>query len=69
MPLLVAYGDSDGYVPIKHGTDFKAALREEQSLEWVVYTGETSRWAALPTREDFWGRVERFLATHLTPRN
>lgn len=69
LPLLLAYGGSDGYVPLKHGTDLKAALRKDQELEWVVYPDETHRFASLPTRDDFWGRVERFLARHLGPRN
>ena len=65
MPLLVAYGDSDGYVPLKHGTDFKARLRDGHPLEWVVYSGEKNDWRQLKTNEDFWGRVERFLARNI----
>ncbi|MBW8759981.1 MAG: S9 family peptidase [Burkholderiales bacterium] len=65
MPLLVAYGDSDGYVPLKHGSDLRAALREDQPLEWVVYNRESNRWSNLQTNEDFWGRVERFLARNI----
>ena len=61
MPLLVAYGGDDRRVPIKHGSDFKAALRPEQDLEWVVYPEEGHGWFELKTNEDFWGRVERFL--------
>ena len=61
MPLLVAYGGDDRRVPIKHGTDFRAALRPDQDLEWVVYPEEGHGWFELKTNEDFWGRVERFL--------
>jgi dienelactone hydrolase len=61
MPLLVAYGGMDRRVPLKHGDEFKAALRPEQELEWVVYAEEGHGWYDLKTNEDFWGRVERFL--------
>lgn len=69
IPLLVAYGGRDRRVPIKHGTEFKAALRPDQPVEWVVYPDEGHGWFNLQTNEDFWGRVERFLARHLAPAN
>jgi dipeptidyl aminopeptidase/acylaminoacyl peptidase len=69
LPLLVAYGAEDRRVPLKHGTDFKAALGTDQPLEWVVYPDEGHGWFNLKTNEDFWGRVERFLARHLAPAN
>lgn len=69
MPLLVAYGGLDRRVPIKHGTEFRAALRADQPIEWVVYPDEGHGWFNLKTHEDFWGRVERFLGTHLAPPN
>ena len=65
MPLLVAYGGEDRRVPIQHGTEFKSALRPEQELEWVVYPDEGHSWQELKTKEDFWGRVERFLDRHI----
>lgn len=65
LPLLVAYGGLDRRVPLKHGTDFKAALRDDQALEWVVYPNEGHGWFDLKTNEDFWGRVERFLGRHI----
>lgn len=67
MPLLVAYGGDDRRVPIKHGTEFKAALRPDQPMEWVVYPEEGHGWFNLKTNEDFWGRVERFLARNIGP--
>jgi len=67
MPLLMAYGGEDRRVPIKHGTDMKAALRPDQPLEWVVYGEEGHGWFNLKTNEDFWGRVERFLGRHIGP--
>lgn len=69
MPLLVAYGGEDRRVPLKHGTDFRAALRPEQPIEWVVYPDEGHGWFNLKTNEDFWGRAERFLGTHLAPKD
>ncbi len=65
MPLLMAYGGEDRRVPLKHGTEMKAALRAEQPLEWVIYPDEGHGWFNLKTNEDFWGRVERFLARNL----
>ena len=65
MPLLMAYGGRDPRVPIKHGQAMKAALRPDQALEWVDYPDEGHGWFNLKTNEDFWGRVERFLARHL----
>lgn len=65
IPLLMAYGGSDRRVPIKHGTDLKAALSSGQPLEWVDYPDEGHGWFNLKTQEDFWGRVERFLSRHI----
>ena len=65
MPLLMAYGGRDPRVPIKHGQAMKAALRPTRRLEWVDYPDEGHGWFNLKTNEDFWGRVERFLARHL----
>ncbi|MDR7333330.1 prolyl oligopeptidase family serine peptidase [Roseateles asaccharophilus] len=65
LPLLVAYGAEDRRVPLKHGTDFKSALRADQPMEWVVYGDEGHGWFNLKTNEDFWGRVERFLGRHI----
>ncbi|MGM9481956.1 alpha/beta hydrolase family protein [Roseateles sp. NT4] len=69
LPLLMAYGTDDVRVPLKHGRDLKAALRDDQPVEWVVYADEGHGWHLLKTNEDFWGRVERFLATHLAPKD
>lgn len=69
MPLLMAYGGEDRRVPLKHGTEMKAALRADQPLEWVVYPDEGHGWFNLKTNEDFWGRVERFLAKNLAVKN
>ena len=68
MPLLMAYGGTDRRVPLKHGTEMKAALRPDQALDWVVYPDEGHGWFNLKTNVDFWSRVERFLATNLAPK-
>ncbi|RZL40520.1 MAG: S9 family peptidase [Rubrivivax sp.] len=69
MPLLLAYGGADRRVPVVHGTDFRAALRPAQDVEWVAYPDEGHGWFNVKTNEDFWGRVERFLARNIgTPR-
>lgn len=65
MPLLLAHGGDDRRVPIKHSEDFKSALRDDQDVEWVVYSDEGHGWFKLKTHEDFWGRVERFLARNI----
>ncbi|MEJ6001528.1 alpha/beta hydrolase family protein [Paucibacter soli] len=64
-PLLMAYGAEDRRVPVEHGRKFKNALHQGQELEWVVYDDEGHGWRQLKTQQDFWGRVERFLARHL----
>jgi len=65
IPLLMAYGGTDRRVPIKHGTELKAAMSPSQPLEWVDYPNEGHGWFNLKTNEDFWGRVARFLGKHL----
>ncbi|MDR7270590.1 dipeptidyl aminopeptidase/acylaminoacyl peptidase [Pelomonas saccharophila] len=65
IPLLMAYGGEDRRVPLKHGSAMKAALRADQPVEWVIYPEEGHGWFNLKTNEDFWGRVERFLARHI----
>jgi len=64
-PLLMAYGAEDRRVPLKHGLAFRDAMPKDQELEWVVYDHEGHGWRELKTQQDFWGRVERFLACHL----
>ncbi len=65
LPLLIAHGGQDNRVPAQHATRLKAAMRPDQALEWVVYPEEGHGWHELKTNEDFWGRVERFLASHI----
>lgn len=65
IPLLMAYGGMDRRVPIQHGLAMRDALQADQPVEWIEYPDEGHGWFKLKTNEDFWGRVERFLARHL----
>lgn len=65
-PLLMAHGGADRRVPIEHGIAMRDALRPHNpEVEWVDYPTEGHGWRTLPTKVDFWGRVERFLARHI----
>lgn len=67
-PLLLAYGRDDRRVPLVHGTAMRAALRAVgRDPEWVVYDGEGHGFHKPENRFDFYARVERFLARHLSP--
>lgn len=67
-PLLLAHGESDRRVPLEHGMRMRNALREagHRELEWIAYPEEGHGWSKPENRYDFWTRVEKFLATHLT---
>ncbi|MBT9456627.1 MAG: S9 family peptidase [Burkholderiaceae bacterium] len=68
-PLLMAYGLDDWRVPIKHGTDFKAAVSgTNPDVEWVAYADEGHGWLMHETHIDFWTRVETFLGKHIGPK-
>jgi dipeptidyl aminopeptidase/acylaminoacyl peptidase len=68
VPLLLAFGRDDRRVPLEHGYRMRAALTAAgHPPEWVVYDGEGHGWRTLEHRYDFYRRVERFLATQLTP--
>ena len=66
-PLLLGYGASDVRVPLTHGRDFRAAVEAggNKNVEYVVYSDEGHIWTKLSTLEDFYGRMERFLARHI----
>ena len=65
-PLLLAYGQQDRRVPIKHGEKLRSAMRAAgQEPEWVVYPDEGHGWLRPENRFDFARRMERFLAQHL----
>lgn len=65
-PVLMAYGGQDRRVPIVNGERMRDALKPHNAqVEWVVYPDEGHGFSKLENNLDFWGRVERFLATHL----
>ena len=65
-PLLMAYGVEDRRVPVKHGTEFRDAVRRTNNdVEWVEYPDEGHGWRKLATNVDFWTRVEKFLERNI----
>ena len=66
QPLLLAYGALDKRVPLYHGKQFYAAVKEHNpQVEWVVYEEEGHGWSLPKNRIDFWSRAERFLDRHI----
>ena len=62
QPLLLAYGAQDRRVPLYHGQQFLAAVKEHnRDVEWVVYEEEGHGWSLPKNRIDFWRRAELFL--------
>ena len=69
-PLLLAYGERDQRVPMAHGTELRDALAAAgRPPEWVSYPGEGHGFYKWEHRQDFWKRMEAFLAQHLAPAN
>lgn len=67
-PVLMAYGRNDQRVPIEHGERMRDALKgHNPGMEWVLYDKEGHGFLELSSKLDFYGRVERFLAKHLSP--
>jgi dipeptidyl aminopeptidase/acylaminoacyl peptidase len=65
-PVLMAYGRQDRRVPIVHGERMRDALVAAGStVEWVAYAEEGHGFMLEANRFDFYGRVAKFLATHL----
>jgi dienelactone hydrolase len=68
-PLLMAFGRDDSRVPLVHGTRMRDALRAAgRDPEYVVYDYEGHGWLKPENTLDFYGRMERFLAKNLGPR-
>lgn len=66
QPLILAYGGEDVRVPHKHGTEFYDAVKRQNSrVEWLFYPREGHGWRNLETNVDFWGRVEKLLASEI----
>jgi acetyl esterase/lipase len=69
-PLLLAYGERDERVLLAHGQELRDALTAAgRPPEWVSYPGEGHGLYKWEHRQDYWRRVEAFLATHLAPKN
>ncbi len=69
-PLLLAYGERDERVPLAHGTELRDALAAAgRPPEWVSYPGEGQGLYKWEHRQDYWRRVDAFLAAHLAPKN
>jgi dipeptidyl aminopeptidase/acylaminoacyl peptidase len=65
-PLLLAFGGDDKRVPIEHGSKFRDAVKKVNDLvEWIEYANEGHGFSKPENRYDFYGRMEKFLDTHL----
>ncbi|WP_338846965.1 alpha/beta fold hydrolase [Massilia sp. W12] len=65
-PLLLAHGENDWRVPIRHSQKLYRALKAQDApVEWVSYPKQGHGWTSMQVELDFWSRVENFLKTHL----
>jgi dipeptidyl aminopeptidase/acylaminoacyl peptidase len=65
-PLLLAYGEEDLRVPLKHGKRLREAMEKAgHPPQWVVYPKEGHGWRRLANRVDWAQRIEAFLAQYL----
>ncbi|MDE2145325.1 MAG: S9 family peptidase [Burkholderiales bacterium] len=65
-PLLLAFGGADRRVPIEQGTRLRDALQAAgHDPQWVVYPGEGHGWSDPDDVDDYYRRVEAFLASEL----
>jgi dipeptidyl aminopeptidase/acylaminoacyl peptidase len=68
-PLFIAHGVHDPRVTIQNSDLIVHALRERRlPVTYVVYTDEGHGFVRPENNEDFYGRVEEFLAQHLHGR-
>jgi len=66
QPLLMVYGGENRRVPVEHGRRlYDVLIKTNPNVEWVLYPSEGNGLFLEKNRFDFYGRVERFLATHL----
>jgi len=66
IPVLLAHGGLDKRVPIEHAAGFVKAARDAGvDIEYVTYPREGHGWYDGANREDFYARLERFLAKAL----
>ena len=65
-PVLLAMGKEDRRVPIIHGSTMVAAMKKAgKPIEYVEYAGEGHGFNKSENVNDFYSRMERFLAEHL----
>jgi dipeptidyl aminopeptidase/acylaminoacyl peptidase len=65
-PVLLAMGSDDQRVPLIHGTTMRDAMEKAgKPIEYVVYSGEGHGFNKDENVNDFYSRIERFLATNL----
>ena len=68
-PLLIGQGKNDPRVTIENADAMVAALRKaKREVTYVVYADEGHGFARSENQFDFYGRVEEFLAKHLSGR-
>lgn len=68
VPVFLAYGGRDAYVPLQHGERMREALiAAGNPPEWRLYAEEGHGFAVQANQIDFAQRLEVFLAKHLRP--
>lgn len=66
MPILLGHGEDDYTVPVEQSRDMEAALKKAgKSVEAVYYKGENHYLTLASTRQDFFTRLEAFLARNI----
>jgi dipeptidyl aminopeptidase/acylaminoacyl peptidase len=66
VPVLLAMGELDVRVPLRHGTSMRDAMdRAGVKNEFVVYKGEAHGFNKQENVVDFFTRAEKFFATHI----
>ena len=64
--VLLAMGHDDQRVPLIHGNSMRDAMEKAgKPIEYVVYAGEAHGFNKDENVNDFYTRIEKFLATHL----
>lgn len=68
VPVLLAHGELDGRVSVKHAREMRRALKKTgQPVEYVTYDWEGHGLAKPEDRLDFYTRLLRFLDANLAP--
>lgn len=68
VPVLLVHGEFDGVAPLEQGEAMRDALkRVKRPPEWVEVAGEGHGFYARKNQEDFYRRLEGFLARHMGP--